>query len=118
MEIIKVTERLRSQTVFAMKHGDLPAFSQPAGTSKMKEEMGESSTSDYSEFPKFVTGIKGLAEVLSVSPSMGNRWKASGLLDEATCQNGKYVLFDVYGVLEILRVNNRKISLTLKIKEL
>ena len=108
MEIIKVTERLRSQAVFAMKHGDLPALSQPAGTSKMKEEMGESSTSDYSEFPKFVMGIKGLAEVLSVSPSTVNRWKVSGLLDEATCQNGKYVLFGVYGVLEFLHVSNRK----------
>lgn len=69
---------------------------------------GELSAGDYSEFPKFVTGIKGLAEVLSVSPSTVNRWKAGGLLDEATYQNGKYVLFDVYGVLEILRVSNRK----------
>lgn len=89
METAKLTEMFRDRAVSVMKHGELSA-------------------GDYSEFPKFVMGIKGLAEVLSVSPSTVNRWKASGLLDEATCQNGKYVLFSVYGVLEILRVNNRK----------
>ena len=80
MKAIKPTEMFRDRTAPVMKHGELSA-------------------GDYS---------KGPAEVLSVSPSTVNRWKASGLLDEATYQNGKYVLFDVYGVLEILRVNNRK----------
>lgn len=89
----------RDRAVSVMKHGELSA-------------------GDYSEFPKFVMGIKGLAEVLSASPSTVNRWKAGGLLDEATCQNGKYVLFGVYEVLEFLHVSNRKRSLTLKIKEL
>jgi hypothetical protein len=89
METGKLTETFRDRTVSVIKQNELSA-------------------GEHSEFPKFVTGIKGLAEVLSVSPSMVNRWKASGLPDEATCQNGKYVLFDVYGVLEILRVNNRK----------
>lgn len=89
MKAIKPTEMFRDRTAPVMKHGELSA-------------------GDYSEFPKFVTGIKGLAEVLSISPSTVNRWKAGGLLDEATYQNGKYVLFDVYGVLEILRVSNRK----------
>lgn len=99
MKTAKLTEMFRDRTVSVMKHGELSA-------------------GEHSEFPKFVTGIKGLAEVLSASPSTVNRWKTSGLLDEATCQSGKYVLFGVYRVLEILRVSNRKISLTLKIKEL
>lgn len=89
METGKLTETFRDRTVSVMKHGELSA-------------------GGYSEFPKFVTGIKVLAEVLSVSPSTVNRWKTSGLLDEATCQNGKYVLFGVYGVLEFLHVSNRK----------
>lgn len=89
MEARKLIEMFRDRTASVMKHDESPA-------------------SDYSGFPKFVTGIKGLAEVLSVSPSTVNRWKASGLLDEATYQNGKYVLFDVYGILEILHVSNRK----------
>lgn len=34
--------------------------------------------------------------------------KADGLLDDATFQNGKTVIFDTYKVLEILRVSNKK----------
>ena len=73
-----------------------------------KVEVEKSTMNDYLGFPRFVTGIKSLAGVLEVSSSTVNRWKASGLLDDATYQNGKYILFDVYGVLDILRVSNQK----------
>lgn len=73
-----------------------------------KVEVEKSTMDDYLGFPRFVTGIKSLAGVLEVSSSTVNRWKASGLLDDATYQNGKYILFDVYGVLDILRVSNQK----------
>ena len=99
METAKLTEMFRDRRTPVMKQNELSA-------------------GKHSEFPKFVTGIKRVAEVLSASPSTVNRWKAGGLLDEATCQNGKYVLFGVYEVLEFLHVSNRKRSLTLKIKEL
>ena len=76
---------------------------------RQKESRAEKqSMNDYLGFPRFVTGIKELARVLNISVSTVNRWKSDGLLDEATYQNGKFVLFDVYGVLDILRVSNQK----------
>lgn len=89
METGKLTETFRDRTVSVIKQNKLSAGEHP-------------------EFPRFVTGIKSLAGVLEVSSSTVNRWKVSGLLDDATYQNGKYILFDVYGVLDILRVSNQK----------
>lgn len=61
----------------------------------------------YSGIPKFVTGIKGLAKALNLSCSTIARWKADGVLDDVTFQEGKSVIFDVHGVLDKLRVSNK-----------
>lgn len=63
---------------------------------------------DYLKVAPTVTGLKELARVLNISVSTISRWKAGGLLDDATFQNGKTVVFDTHKVLEILRVSNRK----------
>lgn len=68
----------------------------------------EGNGDDYSGLPRFVTGLKSLAATLKVSLSTVSRWKAKGLLDTVTFQDGKSVFFDVYGVLDILRVSNQK----------
>lgn len=64
----------------------------------------------YPGLPRFVTGLKSLASVLNTSISTVNRWKNKGLLDTVTFQdtNGKYISFDVYGVLDTLRVSNQQ----------
>lgn len=61
----------------------------------------------YSGLPKFVTGIKALARTLNLSCSTIARWKADGILDDVTFQEGKSVIFDVHGLLDKLRVSNK-----------
>ena len=67
----------------------------------------------YSGLPKFVTGIKGLARTLNLSCSTIARWKADGILDDVTFQEGKSVIFDVHGLLDKLRVSNNNTPLNL-----
>lgn len=61
---------------------------------------------EYPGIPQFVTGLKSLASTLNVSVSTIGRWKRKGLLDRATFQDGKTVIFNVHEVLDILRVSN------------
>lgn len=57
----------------------------------------------YQEKPWIVVGIKSLAKELQVSISTVNRMLAEGVIDHATYQYGKTLLFNVNGVLEALR---------------
>lgn len=75
---------------------------------KLTTSNKEKDDYDYSGLPRFVTGLKSLAATLKVSLSTVSRWKAKGLLDTVTFQDGKSIFFDVYGVLELLRVSNQK----------
>ena len=64
----------------------------------------------YPGLPRFVTGLKSLASVLNTSVSTVSRWKNKGLLDAVTFQdtNEKFMSFDVYGVLDVLRLSNQQ----------
>ena len=64
----------------------------------------------YPGLPRFVTGLKSLAFVLNTSVSTVSRWKSKGLLDAVTFQdtNEKFMSFDVYGVLDVLRLSNQQ----------
>lgn len=62
----------------------------------------------YPEVPPFITGVKGIADMLGISTSTINRMKADGVLDDAVLQNGKTVIFDTRKLLEALRLSNRK----------
>lgn len=62
---------------------------------------------DYRGIPTLVTGIKGLARVLGISPSTIVRLKASGEIDDCIFQSGKTVIFDAHKVLDKLRLSNR-----------
>lgn len=66
--------------------------------------------------PQLIAGIKELGRVLHVSSSTVARWKSEGILDDVTFQNGKFISFDVYGVLEKLRVSNKKVKFNKKSK--
>lgn len=57
----------------------------------------------YQEKPWIVVGIKTLAKELQISPSTVNRMLAEGVIDSATFQFGKTILFDVKAVLGLLR---------------
>lgn len=96
---------LLDKPVLMMNGGEILKLLQQVETKKVVEQP---SVSNYPKLPPFVTGIKGVAEVLGISVSTVNRMKAEGVLDEAILQNGKTVIFETYKVLEILRVSNLK----------
>lgn len=75
---------------------------------KVEKEANQTFTTDYLNLPRMAFGIKGLAGILKVSTSTVGRWRAEGILDDVTFNKGKYISFDVYGVLEILRESNHK----------
>lgn len=60
------------------------------------------------ERPWIVVGIKNLAKELQVSTSTINRMLAEGVIDSATFQFGKTILFDVNAVLNLLRRDKKK----------
>lgn len=57
---------------------------------------------------------KGTCWILGTSVSTVNRWKACGLLDDATLQCGKVVIFELPKVIEILRVSDKKNKFNVK----
>lgn len=86
-------------------------------TQVIREAIGEKSEpalapkqflETYPEVPPFITGVKGIADMLGISTSTINRMKANGVLDDAVLQNGKTVIFDTRKLLEALRLSNRK----------
>jgi len=58
--------------------------------------------------PWLVVGAKGLANQLQISISTVNRMLAEGVIDSATYQYGKTLLFDVNAVLDLLRRDKKK----------
>lgn len=101
-----VLEISGSKRMVDMDGRDLMILIQQVVKTELESKIPPSN--DYSGVPKFVTGLKSLAATLKVSLSTVNRWKSEGLLDDVTFQNGKFVSFDVYGILDILRVSNQK----------
>ncbi|WP_317346229.1 DUF3853 family protein [Phocaeicola plebeius] len=104
----KKNEALLSKAVFSMNGAELLELLRQVTESEVKEDKFHSLPNDYPNLQPFVTGIKGIASLLGISVSTVSRMKADGLLDDATFQNGKTVIFDTYKVLEILRVSNKK----------
>lgn len=58
--------------------------------------------------PCLVVGVKGLADRLQVSVSTINRMLAEGVIDQATYQYGKTIIFNVNAVLDLLRRDKKK----------
>ena len=85
--------------------GEIWSVGQELGLVKKKAE--EIPKDDYPGIPTLVTGIKGLAKVLGISPSTIVRLKASGEIDDCIFQSGKTVIFDTHKVLDKLRLSNR-----------
>lgn len=102
---IKLIQELLSGKVAVLTGEELTTLLQKC---KLTGSHKEEDSADYSGLPRFVTGLKSLAATLQISLSTVSRWKAKGLLDTVTFQDGKSVFFDVYGVLELLRVSNQK----------
>ena len=86
-----------------------------AGSNKKQNQRDEASPKEVcSGIPQFIIGVKGLAGFLGTSVSTVNRWKACGLLDDATLQCGKVVIFELPKVIEILRVSDKKNKFNVK----
>lgn len=96
-------EVLLSDKIIDAKGEELEKFLLKEKVEKEKE-ANQTFTTDYLNLPR----IKGLAGILKVSTSTVARWRAEGILDDVTFNKGKYISFDVYGVLEILRESNHK----------
>lgn len=105
---VKSVEALLNKAVLSMNGAELLELLHQVKRTEVKEEKKQSSLGDYPNLPQFITGIKELARWLGISVSTVSRMKTEGLLDDATFQNGKTVIFETYKVLEILRVSNRK----------
>lgn len=71
-------------------------------------DMGEVKSGNDLEIPRMAFGIKELARILKVSVSTVSRWRADGFLDDVTFKRGRYISFDVTGVIEKLRESNKK----------
>ena len=102
---IKLIQELLSGKAVLLTDENLENFLQKC---KLTCSDKEEDDRDYLGLPRFVTGLKSLAAILKVSLSTVSRWKAKGLLDTVTFQDGKSVFFDVYGVLDLLRVSTQK----------
>lgn len=100
-----------SDKVIVLTGAELNAFLQMQSQSDENEVSDELASQKYSGVPQFVTGLKSLASTLNVSVSTIGRWKRKGLLDNATFQDGKTVIFNVHEVLDILRVSNHDLKL-------
>ena len=109
IENCKKQEQL-SDKVFVLTGAELNAFLQLQSQSGENEVSDELASQKYSGIPQFVTGLKSLASTLNVSVSTIGRWKRKGLLDNATFQDGKTVIFNVHEVLDILRVSNHDLK--------
>ncbi len=107
-------EALLNKTVLSMNGAEFLELLHQVKRTEVKEETRHPFIDAYPNLPQFITGIKELARRLGISVSTVNRIKAEGLLDDATFQNGKTVIFDTYKVLEILRVSNRKSKYNVK----
>jgi len=79
-----------------------------------RDEASPSPKEVCSGIPQFIIGVKGLAGFFGTSVSTVNRWKACGLLDDATLQCGKVVIFELPKVIEILRVSDKKNKFNVK----
>lgn len=58
--------------------------------------------------PCLVVGVKALADRLQVSVSTINRMLAEGVIDQATYQYEKTIIFNVNAVLDLLRRDKKK----------
>lgn len=58
--------------------------------------------------PCLVVGVKALADRLQVSVSTINRMLAEGVIDQATFQYGKTLIFNFNAVLNLLRRDKKK----------
>lgn len=96
-----------SDKVVVLSGSDLSEILQSQSQSDELVNVSDGQVSrKYPGIPQFVTGLKSLASELNVSVSTIGRWKRKGLLDSATFQDGKTVIFNVHEVLDILRVSN------------
>ena len=68
----------------------------------------------FVRYPPIYNRVKGLAGFLGTPFQQSNRWKACGLLDDATLQCGKVVIFELPKVIEILRVSDKKNKFNVK----
>lgn len=56
----------------------------------------------------YVNKISELAKILGTSVATVYRMKSDGLLDSAISQYGKWMVIDVYKVLEIFKLSNKR----------
>lgn len=72
--------------------------------STLEDKNAESKTTPKNpNLPKYVYGIRGIANLLDCSISTANRIKKKGTLDDAIIQQGRTIMVDVDKALELLK---------------
>lgn len=66
----------------------------------------EKETPKRKNLPRYVYGIRGIANLLDCSISTANRIKKKGILDNAIIQQGRTIMVDVDRALELLKENS------------
>lgn len=72
------------------------------------QESNIDSRSNYHEDPKYVYGIRGIANLLNCSISTANRIKQRGVIDQAIIQQGRTIIVDAEKALDLLRKDSEK----------
>ena len=69
-------------------------------------EQANPNAPDFTSNPKYVYGLKGLAQLFDCSISTANRIKKSGIIDKATKQIGRKIIVDAEYALELINRKN------------
>ncbi len=69
---------------------------------KIEDKIKESTVSIDSTKKEYEYGIVGLAKILGCSKTSAQRYKSSGIFDEAISQTGRSIVIDKQKVLEIM----------------
>ena len=74
----------------------------------MAETLSNTPPDGISSKKHYIYGLKGLCSLLGCSLSTAARVKKSGVIDAATSQQGKIVVFDADLVIDLLNVQNKR----------
>lgn len=99
------TEELKSKLLVQMTGEEFLLLQQSVLT-KEQSNQPTANTTDLATSPKYVYGLKGIAELFDCSISTANRIKNSGVIDKATRQIGRKIIVDAQYALELINKKN------------
>lgn len=99
---IMVHEKLLEKPIWQMTGKEFISLIQ--GNDNANEEPDIPANPDTT--PRYVYGIRGIANLMNCSISTANRIKKKGILDEAIIQQGRTIIVDAEKALKLLKQNS------------